>query len=150
MTRKKRTRKVVRNPLELMMPMARKQREIVVTQYWIAFRTVQAGNGTERDLYILLKVCELLYIAMLDPEMDNTGIEEVRIAARGIRDAVDRGHNPETVRRWGFDGNTMWRTEQIIQAVEQMLLSTKLSKVEEWLDIWVVSIRNADFKCLDT
>ena len=149
MTRKKRVRKIVKNPLELMMPMAKKQREIAVAHYWIAFRTVQSGKGTERDLYILLKVCEFLYIAMLDPEMDNTGIEEVRVAARGIRDAVDRGHNPETVGRWGFDGDTMWRTEQIIQAVEQMLLSIKLLKIEEWLSIQAVSIRNADFKCLD-
>lgn len=47
-------------------------------------------------------------------------------------------------------GDTMWRTEQIIQAVEQMLLSTKLLKIEEWLAIQAVSIKTANFKCLNT
>ena len=148
MTRKKRQPKPVLNPLMLLAPMRSAEIQRIMTHYYMALDNLMSGRGTERDLFVLLKVCELGYIALTsDTFIDvDEATEAVVHTARGIRHAairVEEGKNA------GLDGVVYQTLKRLLAQIEFLFETTSITVVKRWLDIQERSIRTGVFQCLN-
>jgi hypothetical protein len=147
----KRKPKPTINPLVGLMPLPREERTRIATHYWIALRAVQTGVGSERDLFTLLKVCELMYIALNQEGLFEDAefqMSIIRVTARGVKRSADRGNTVEHKGRWVLNGDAMSNLEDVLHAMEALLGSVSVLQMKRWTDIQHQSIQTGIFKCL--
>lgn len=147
MTRKKRIPKPTINPLVAMAPMTTAELQRIMTHYYISLDNLVGDTGTEVDLFVLINVCELAYIAVKTDafDADYDTFEALTHTAHGIRRAaarVEGGH------RAGLDGSTYRYMKELLEQVYTMLQITSTVVVKRWLDTQMGSIRSGIYQCL--
>lgn len=147
MTRKKRPAKPTINPLVAMAPLSNGEVERIMLHYYMALGSLSSGRGTERDLFTLLKVCELFYIMAASGrfEQNDDVLKAVTDVAHGVRRGaarVDAGNNA------GLDGPTYQTLKEILPQVEEVLRNTSVIMLKRWLATQEQSIRAGVFACL--
>jgi hypothetical protein len=148
MQQKKRKPRPVLNPIALLSVLRPTEVRRILTHYYVALDNLMAGRGGENDLYTLLKVCELMYIALKSGRYTDvdSAVAGVVTSARGIRGAVDR---VEAGKPAGLDGGTYQTIKDVLAQTENMFSDTSIAVVKRWLAEQKQSIRSGVFQCLN-
>jgi hypothetical protein len=120
----------------------------ILLHYYTSLNNLTRGAGTEHDIYILLRVCEILFIALgsgifTDAEEARAAIAETAI---GLRRAAARAESGEAA---GLDGATYQAVKDALVEVERLLSNTSVGVIKRWLDEQDKSIRTGVFQCLN-
>lgn len=132
MKKKKRTPRLRASPLEIMSKMGRGEIDRILSNYYISLDRVTKGRGEESDLFSLIRVCELLYIASNSGHFESSNESRMAIseAAKGIRKAAERAEGGLNV---ALDGNTYQKCKEVLESLEYMLYNASRGKVKAWL-----------------
>jgi len=129
--------------------MSKADRERITVRYWMSLTKLTTGLGTEYDLYVLLLVCELVYIALQSGEFVDTEVPtgKVEAAAVGVRLAAER---VESGGSCGLNGDTIQGVRYVLQVFEYLQETTRAKELRPWYEEQYKSQKRGSFLCLRT
>jgi hypothetical protein len=155
MTKRKHPSSRLINPLVGLQPLSESDQTKLSLHQHLALASVRKGNGSERDLFELVKALELLYIAVSQrPDYfvsPSSGLGNIRQMAMSVYLSIDSGRRmPEASRRWVLDEALQRDVGEALVALDDLLRHTKTFDVDVWLSTRRQSVRSGYFKCLNS
>jgi hypothetical protein len=142
------------NPLMGLQPLSESDQTKISLHQHLALAAIRKGNGSERDLFNLIKALELLYIAVsqrpdyfVAPE---SGLGTIRQTALDVYHAIEQGRTKEGAQelKWYLNEQTQADVAEILRALDDLLRHSTTFTVDAWLVTRRHSVITGYFKCL--
>lgn len=141
------------NPLIGLQPLSEVDRTNLSLQQHLALSSLRKGQGSERDLFELVKALELLYIALSErPDYfvsSSDGLSKIRQMAMSVYLSIEKGRElSESNRRWLLDEVVQRDMGEALLALDELLRHSRVFHVDVWLSMRRQSVRSGYFRCL--
>ncbi|TDR27747.1 hypothetical protein [Hydromonas duriensis] len=142
------------NPLVGLQPLSQADQTKLSLHQHLALSAIRKGNGSEQDLFNLIKALELLYIAVSErPDYfvaPASGLTNIHQMAMEVYQAIEQGRTKEKQEnRWSLTAETQADIAEALTALDDLLRHTTTFTVDAWLTARRHSVISGFFKCLN-